>query len=271
VQQDHVTKLAAMLALYRVLSVIPILVTLLSVFGLAPGCLTPHTRRDLIESIACRVPGATQFLPLALARFTKHAGPLAVLTVLAAAYFGGRLFKSISYSFGIVFRVPPRSLMPEQFMALKMLLLFIVLIPVLMTVAAVPGFVSNRDVVQELLGNSRLLAGAVTLLSVLTAWLVASALFLAMYLSYRTGTSHSGSFGEAPWLLVRYLRSTIYSSRSTLRTTSTDSIRRPLRRLRCSWWCSSTTLASPFCSVPRSTHSSSMSTSFDEARALCGD
>lgn len=182
VSQDHVTKLAAMLAYYLVLSIIPILVMLLSIFGLLLGFLTPQERHNMMNTVADRVPGLTQFLPLALAQLTKHSGPLAVLSVLTAAYFGSRLFKSISYCFGIIFHVPPRSLMPEQFMAVKMLLLFIVLVPVLVIISSIPGFVSKQEVVQALLGNSRILAFGVTILSGLTGWLVASALFLAMYI-----------------------------------------------------------------------------------------
>ncbi|MGZ6391837.1 MAG: YihY/virulence factor BrkB family protein [Ktedonobacterales bacterium] len=181
VNQDRVTKLAAMLAYYLVLSVIPILVMLLSFFGLLLGILAPQSRKDIIYAVAERVPGATQFLPLALAQLTKHSGPLAVLSVLTAAYFGSRLFKTISYCFGIIFRVPPRSLMPEQFMAVKMLLLFIVLVPVLVFISAIPGFVSKREVVQALLANSAILAFGVTILSILTGWLIAFVLFLTMY------------------------------------------------------------------------------------------
>jgi len=181
VNQDRVTKLAAMLAYYLVLSVIPILVMLLSFFGLLLAFLGPQERKEVIYAVADRIPGAAQFLPLALAQLTKHSGPLAVLSVLTAAYFGIRLFRTISYCFGIIFRVPPRSLMPEQFMAVKMLLLFIVLVPVLVTISAIPGFVSKREVVQALLANSAILSFGVTILGILTGWLVAFVLFLAMY------------------------------------------------------------------------------------------
>ncbi len=182
VNQDRVTKLAAMLAYYLVLSVIPILMMVLSFFGLLLTVLAPHARRDVIHTVADRVPGATQFLPLALAQLTKHSGPLAVLSILTAAYFGSRLFRTISYCFGIIFRVPPRSLMPEQFMAVKMLFLFIVLVPVLVIISAIPGFVSKREVVQALLANSVILEFGLTILGSLTGWLVAFVLFLAMYM-----------------------------------------------------------------------------------------
>lgn len=182
VNQDRVTKLAAMLAYYLVLSIIPILMMVLSFFGLLLAVLAPHARRDVIYAVADRVPGAAQFLPLALAQLTRHSGPLAVLSVLTAAYFGSRLFRTISYCFGIIFRVPPRSLMPEQFMAVKMLLLFIVLVPVLVIISAIPGFVSKREVVQTLLANSGILEFGLTLLGILTGWLVAFVLFLAMYM-----------------------------------------------------------------------------------------
>ncbi len=170
-----------MLAYYLLLSVVPVLVMLASIFGIVLGLLDPQTRHNLVSTLVERIPGTQEFLPLALAQLRRHSGAFAVVSVLTSAYFGSRLFKNIDYCFGIIFRLPPRSLMPEQLMALKMLLFFIVAVPVLVVISTIPGFVSKQSVAQALLGDSGVLAFGVAVLSMLTGLLVASVFFALVY------------------------------------------------------------------------------------------
>ncbi len=180
-QQDQVFHLSAMLAYRLIIAVIPVLVLLLSVEGLVLRIMNPEARHHLIYAIADHVPGASGFLPLALAQLTEQAAALAVLSVVTSAYFGARLFTAIDYCFDIIFKVPPRRLLPEHVMAFVMLLFFIVLVPVLFVISLAPGFLFEPGTVQSLFGDSRLTALCVLIASVLVGWFVASALFLLCY------------------------------------------------------------------------------------------
>jgi YihY family inner membrane protein len=157
--QDHVTKLAAMLAYHLIMSVIPILVLLLSLFGLLLNTRSAQERQAILQNVEARSTGAAQFVPLALADLTKHAGPLAVISILTAVYFGSGLFKAISYCFDIIFRAPRRRPVPEQLMSFEMLLLFLVLTPMMFIITAIPGFLSQRDVRQAVFTLLSILAG----------------------------------------------------------------------------------------------------------------
>jgi membrane protein len=180
-QQDQVFKLSAMLAYQLIVAVVPVLVLLLSVEGLVLRIMNPEARHQLTNAIADHIPGASGFLPLALAQLAGQAAALAVLSVVTSAYFGSRLFTAIDYCFDIIFKVPHRRLLPEQLMAFEMLVFFIVLVPVLFVISLVPGFLSEPGTVPSLFGDFQLTALYVVIVSVLAGWLVASALFLLCY------------------------------------------------------------------------------------------
>ncbi len=180
-QQDQVFKLSAMLAYRLIITVVPVFVLLLSVEGFVLRIMNPEARHHLIYALADHVPGASGFLPLALAQLTEQAAALAVLSVVTSVYFGSRLFTAIDYCFDIIFKVPPRHLMREQLMAFEMLLFFILLVPVLFIISLIPGFLSEPGTAQSLFGGAWLTPLCVIIVSILAGWLIASVLFLLCY------------------------------------------------------------------------------------------
>ena len=68
----------------------------------------------------------------------QSSGLLGVIAVLSALFFGSRLFLLLEACFAIIYHVRPRSLLPQNVMALGMMLAFILLIPLMVFASTLP-------------------------------------------------------------------------------------------------------------------------------------
>src|SRR5579885_121748 len=150
---DWIFNLSAMLAYNLLMTIVPILAMLLSIFGLVLGSLSPATEQQFINSITNGLPGGQTFIQAALKRLGQSSCLFAVITIILSAWFGSRLFITIEQSFGIVYRLPARKFIRQNAIALLMLLIFVVLIPILLAVSSAPSFLSSAFV-DKLLPNA---------------------------------------------------------------------------------------------------------------------
>ncbi len=181
ISNDWVFNLAAMLAYNLLMSVVPLIAMFLSFFGLFLGGLAPGVQQGFINGITKGLPsGGQEFTRAALSRLAASSGWFALVTILVSAWFGSRLFVAIDQCFGIIFRLPPRTFLRQNAIALGMLLIFAVLIPLLLAVSLAPSFFST-EVVSRFLGQSRASAILLSIISVLVTLFIASLLFLAIY------------------------------------------------------------------------------------------
>lgn len=178
--RDHVPKLAAMLAYYLLMALVPILVMLLSIFGMILDGLVPHAQQYLVQELSREVPGARSLIALAQHRLIRGSLPLTLISTLVSAYFGARLFVTIEYCFDRIFRVPERHFLRKWLTGLGMLVLFVLVIPVLLVVSALPSFLSTRGMLVRF-APVHLTALWVWLLSAGVSWGMAFVLFLVIY------------------------------------------------------------------------------------------
>ncbi len=181
VMRDEVYKLSAMLAYYLLMSIVPIMLLLLSIFGLIIDTLSLQTNHTLIHRLTTVLPISQEFIQLALSRLAKHSGVLALATFLVSAYYGTRLFTILDYCFNRIYGLSARQGLRKWLLAIKMLLLFILMIPVLFVISAIPSVLSTT-LVRYLFGDSTTSRILIALASALAGLLIASTLFLMVYM-----------------------------------------------------------------------------------------
>lgn len=177
---DWIFNLSAMLAYNLLMTIVPILAMLLSIFGLVLGSLSPATEQHFINSITNGLPGGQAFIQAALKRLAQSSGLFAILTIILSAWFGSRLFITIEQCFGIIFRLPTRKFLLQNAIALLMMLIFVVLIPILLAVSSAPSFLSSAFVA-KLLPNATATRIWLAIATAIAGFIVASALFLVIY------------------------------------------------------------------------------------------
>ena len=177
---DWIFNLSAMLAYNLLMTIVPILAMLLSIFGLVLGSLSPATEQQFINSITNALPGGQTLIQAALKRLAQSAGLFAVITIILSAWFGSRLFITIEQCFGIIYRMPTRKFIRQNSIALLMMLIFVVLIPILLAVSSAPSFLSST-IVDKLLPNATATRIWLAVATAVAGFIVASALFLVIY------------------------------------------------------------------------------------------
>jgi membrane protein len=181
ITNDWIFNLAAMLAYNLLMSIIPLLAMLLAIFGLVLGGLAKATQDQFISGLTHGIPGGGgELVQSALQRLAENSGAFALISIVVSAWFGSRLFVAIENCFGIIFRLPSRTFVRQNLVALGMLLIFVVLIPVLLAVSALPSFLSTT-VVQRFFGPSTATTVLLAVVSIGVGFIIASALFLAIY------------------------------------------------------------------------------------------
>jgi YihY family inner membrane protein len=181
ISNDWIFNLAAMLAYNLLMSIFPLLAMLFSFFGLFLGGLAPAAQEQFISGLTNGIPGSGgELVHVALQRLAQSSGIFALISIGVSAWFGSRLFVAIDNCFGIIFRLPPRTFVRQNLIALVMLLIFAILIPVLLAVSALPSFLSTQ-VVQRYFGPSTAATVLLVLAGIVAGYIIACALFLAIY------------------------------------------------------------------------------------------
>lgn len=139
---DWSMTLAAALAYNLLTAIFPIAVALIAIAGFILGTLQPNAQDQLITAIQNAFPSAINSKDLIrtiVQQLSKASGPLGVIAVLVAIFGGSRLFILLEGCFDIIYRVRPRTVIRQNMMAIGMLLLFIVLVPLMLTASAGPA------------------------------------------------------------------------------------------------------------------------------------
>lgn len=147
---DWIFNLAGLLAYNLLLATVPLLLLLIGGLGLALQGLRPDTQQQLMQALARTLPSEVSggLIAAVTTDLEQSSGAILVLGLVAAFFFGSRLFITIEDCFTIIYRSKPRSVMGRNLMALGMTLLFLVLVPIMFLGAAVPALLTNQ-VIQD--------------------------------------------------------------------------------------------------------------------------
>lgn len=179
---------AAALAYSLLTAVVPIVIAMFSILGFALG---PGQTNNILQTTIKVLPAlASQqdVIRHSLNQLSNQAGFLALIAVLLALFGGSRLFVGLEGFLDIMYRVRPRPLIPQNIMAILMMLLFIILIPIMFFAATLPPFilqfVSAVPTLKSIPFISTIMNNAITayLTGALGGLLAAFIFFLAMYM-----------------------------------------------------------------------------------------
>ena len=145
---DWIFNLAGLLAYNLLLALFPLFLLLIGGLGLALQGLKPDTQQQLIQELAQTLPSdvSSGLIKAVTIELEQSSGAILILGLVAAFFFGSRLFLTIEDCFTIIFRCKPRSPLRRNGMALGMTLLFIVLVPIMFLGSAVPDLLANQVV-----------------------------------------------------------------------------------------------------------------------------
>jgi membrane protein len=145
---DWIFNLAGLLAYNLLLAMFPLLLLLIGGLGLALQNLRPDSQQQLIQELSGALPPdvSSGLIKAVTTELEQSSGAILILGLLAAFFFGSRLFITIEDCFTIIYRGKPRSALWRNIMALGMTLLFIVLVPIMFLASAVPDILANQVV-----------------------------------------------------------------------------------------------------------------------------
>jgi membrane protein len=181
---------AGALAYSLLTAIVPILLAILSVLGfiLGPDTVDYVTQHLTLGSNPALNQAVNAQLKFVIVQLKKEAGIIALIAIGTAIFGGSRLFIGLETFLDIVYRVRPRKIIAQNVMAILMMILFIILVPIMIFAATLPGiiqsFIASNAVVRQIPVVNTLANNA------LTIWLVGFAggliaaflLFWAIYL-----------------------------------------------------------------------------------------
>lgn len=143
-KEDWIHHLAQALAFSLLLSLIPIAILLLSIFGRILGILDIQTQQILTGQLDAIIPSplssqATQVFSQAYDTFSHASAIVVVFTFVLAVLLGSFLFSLMEACFDVIFHLPPRPFLHRHIVALGMLCLYIALAPIIIVASAAPA------------------------------------------------------------------------------------------------------------------------------------
>ncbi|CAF0989709.1 unnamed protein product [Adineta ricciae] len=147
---DWSLDLASMLAYNFLVAILPIAIIVFGLIGLILRN-SPEHQDDLKNKIIQSFPtdnttqnGIKQIVDLAFNQLSNDAGLIFVIGILLAMFGSSRLFIEIDQSMTIIYRLPERSFLRQNLMALGTLFLLIIVIVLMLTASSVPTAVMNN-------------------------------------------------------------------------------------------------------------------------------
>jgi YihY family inner membrane protein len=181
---DWVMTFSAGLAFNLITAIFPIIIAIIAIAGIIFGSFDPGFQSNLISHIQSVFPppiNQGNVLGPALATLSKSAGLFAFIAILVAIFGGSRLFVSLDGYFAIIYHTRQRTVIPQNIMALVMLLLFIILVPLMVFASSIPALVQSilqATPLHQVPGYGFFL----TMMGILTGLIIAWILFEAIYI-----------------------------------------------------------------------------------------
>ncbi len=177
---DWSWNLSAALAYNLLMAMFPFCTAALAILGLVLGGLSPQQYNTLVNHFIEVFPSATSaqisaILNGASKELSKANGILWIITIGFAIYYGSRLFVLMEDCFGIIYHIHPRTFIAQNFTAIGMLILFIVLIPISIGAGALTALAIS-------LLPGQFSGGIVDVIQFLAGYLAAYLLFQAIYI-----------------------------------------------------------------------------------------
>src|SRR5947209_7686449 len=167
-------------------SIFPNVIAIISIAEFFVGSLNPTGKQMLIDNITHIFPppiSNQNVLQPALNSLSKEAGYLSIIAILLAIFGGSRLFVTMEGYFDIIYHTRPRDVIPQNIMAVLMLLLFVVLTPLMVLAPSGPALLLSLLQATPLgsIPGSKIIFGlGGPLGGVLVAWILFEAIYIVV-------------------------------------------------------------------------------------------
>jgi YihY family inner membrane protein len=142
---DWVFNHSGALAYSLLMSIFPIAIAILSIFGFFFGSLGTQAQSQFITGLTHVLPSQSGISSAVVRQiFTqlhKNVGVFAVIAVALSLFSGSRLFVQLEGFLDMIYHVRQRAPLKQNGMAFLMLLLFVILIPIMTAAAVAPTFI----------------------------------------------------------------------------------------------------------------------------------
>jgi membrane protein len=137
--------LAGFLAYNVLVSFLPVVLVLLAISGFVLTSVSPDVAQVIQNAIQNALPGdaGKELVDALRQRLEKGAGPIFVAGLLVAFWVGSRLFIAMGDCFGIIYRLPSRSLLRQNAMAFLMSVIYLVLVPIVFLASTLSNNLSH--------------------------------------------------------------------------------------------------------------------------------
>lgn len=178
--EDWLFNFSGLLAYSYLTALAPILLALVAIGSLALSALAPTTYNTFVQNLASIFPAdlGNSLVNAILTALRQEAGVLLTIALLAAIFAGSRLFVTLEDLFAVIYRTTSRRLIQQNFMAIMMMLLFIVMAPLLFIAATLPS-TFLRDILPQGAQSSGV---ALTIAGIVSSIVFAFIIFGAIYL-----------------------------------------------------------------------------------------
>ncbi len=179
---------AGNLAYSLLLAILPIAIAVVSIFGFIVGGQSSQNFLDQIIGSINVLSGSKDLIKQGLNNLSNQAGFLGLIALLTAIFGGSRLFIGMEGFLDIIYRVRPRTFIPQNIMAILMTVLFVIMVPIMFFAATLPSlllnFVQDNPAVKSIPFLSFVANNAfITFLAGVVGSLIASfILFIAIYI-----------------------------------------------------------------------------------------
>jgi membrane protein len=174
---------ASALAFNLITAILPILVAMIAIVGFTVGSLDPAAEQQLLSHLQSIFPASNNFLNFAFASLKRSAGLLGIIAVALGLFGGSRLFVSMEGYFDVIYHTRSRTIIPQNIMAICMLLLFIVLVVPMMLASSLPALLQvllEHTIVQRLPGNGFFFGLLGMLVSLSISWVLFEAIYIVV-------------------------------------------------------------------------------------------
>jgi len=147
-QHDWSFVLSGMLAFHLLIALLPMAIILFGILGLILGNnlnLQNRFKNNLINTFPPKINDSLrEIINLAFDKLYHDAGIILIFGIFFAIIGCLRLFIAIDRSLTIIYRLEERKFLKKYFLALKMLFLFLILIPLMITASSIPSILLNN-------------------------------------------------------------------------------------------------------------------------------
>ncbi|CAF1452858.1 unnamed protein product [Rotaria sordida] len=143
---DWSFSLAALIAYYLLISLLPLIVSMFAVVSLIFSNDTEFQNRIRDRLIkAFPEQGFSDVLDPLLDAFSKQAGSVFIISFVVSIFTGSRLFVGLDDVLTIVYRIRERTIINQNILAIKMVLAFVIIMPFIIIFASIPAILQKHE------------------------------------------------------------------------------------------------------------------------------